>query len=95
MKALNVILGVLVLAAAMLAAPAMLASVVAGAAGLLMVASAGPSPAPVPQVQAVQIVRTVQVPPTVNVFELDGGAGVVVFRQVGGKLVSRYYRAQA
>lgn len=63
MKALNVILGVLVLAAAMLAAPAMLASVVAGAAGLLMVASAGPSPAPVPQVQTVQIVRTVQVPP--------------------------------
>ena len=59
MKALNVILGVLVLAAAMLAASAMLASVVAGAAGLLMVASAGPSPAPVP--------------PTVNVFELDGG----------------------
>ncbi len=93
MKALNVILGVLVLAAAMLAAPAMLASVVAGAAGLLMVASAGPLPAPVPQVQTVQIVRTV--PPTVNVFELDGGAGVVVFRQVGGKLVSRYYRAQA
>ncbi|WP_326999642.1 hypothetical protein [Comamonas testosteroni] len=89
MKALNVILGVLVLAAAMLA------SVVAGAAGLLMVASAGPLPAPVPQVQTVQIVRTVQVPPTVNVFELDGGAGVVVFRQVDGKLVSRYYRAQA
>lgn len=59
MKALNVILGVLVLAAAMLAAPAMLASVVAGAAGLLMVASAGPLPAPVPQVQTVQIVRTV------------------------------------
>ncbi len=53
MKALNVILGVLVLAAAMLAAPAMLASVVAGAAGLLMVASAGPLPAPVPQVQTV------------------------------------------
>ena len=36
MKTLNVILGVLVLAAATLAAPAMLASIVAGSAGLLM-----------------------------------------------------------
>ena len=32
---------------------------------------------------------------TVNVFELEGGTGVVVFRQVNGKLVSRMYRAQA
>lgn len=31
----------------------------------------------------------------VKVFELDGGAGVVVFRQVNGKMVSRFYRAQA
>ncbi len=94
MKTLNVILGVLVLAAATLAAPAMLASIVAGSAGLLMLASAGPTLAPAPVVQTVQIVRQVAAP-TVNVFELEGGGGVVVFRQVNGKLVSRMYRAQA
>ena len=94
MKTLNVILGVLVLAAATLAAPAMLASIVAGSAGLLMLASAGPTLAPAPVVQTVQIVRQVEAP-TVNVFELEGGTGVVVFRQVNGKLVSRLYRAQA
>ncbi|WP_395827997.1 hypothetical protein [Collimonas sp.] len=94
MKMLNVILGVLVLAAATLAFPAMLASIVAGAAGVLMLASAGPTLAPAPVVQTVQIVRQVEAP-TVNVFELEGGTGVVVFRQVNGKLVSRFYRAQA
>lgn len=94
MKTLNVILGVLVLAAATLAAPAVLASIVAGSAGLLMLASAGPTLAPAPVVQTVQIVRQVEAP-TVNVFELEGGTGVVVFRQVNGKLVSRFYRAQA
>ncbi len=94
MKTLNVILGVLVLAAATLAAPAMLASIVAGSAGLLMLASAGPTLAPAPVVQTVQIVRQVAAS-TVNVFELEGGTGVVVFRQVNGKLVSRLYRAQA
>lgn len=94
MKTLNVILGVLVLAAATLAAPAMLASIVAGSAGLLMLASAGPTLAPAPVVQTVQIVRQVAAS-TVNVFELEGGTGVVVFRQVNGRLVSRLYRAQA
>jgi hypothetical protein len=94
MKTLNMILGVLVLAAATLAAPAMLASIVAGSAGLLMLASAGPTLAPAPVVQTVQIVRQVAAS-TVNVFELEGGTGVVVFRQVNGKLVSRLYRAQA
>lgn len=53
MKPLNVILGVLVLAAATLAVPALLASIVAGAAGLLMLATAGPMPVPVPLVQTV------------------------------------------
>ena len=44
MKPLNVILGVLGLAAATLAVPALLASIVAGAVGLLMLATAGPMP---------------------------------------------------
>lgn len=97
MRSINVLLGVLVLAAALLgAAPAALASVVAGAAGVLMMASARLPTAPqVPVSAPVQIVRQVEVPAAVKVFELEGGAGVVVFRQVNGKMVSRFYRAQA
>lgn len=49
----------------------------------------------VPVSAPVQIVRQVEVPAAVKVFELEGGAGVVVFRQVNGKMVSRFYRAQA
>ncbi|MCL6509843.1 MAG: hypothetical protein K6U78_04065 [Anaerolineae bacterium] len=97
MRSINVLLGVLVLAAALLgAAPAALASVVAGAAGVLMMASASLTTAPqVPVSAPVQIARQVEVPAAVKVFELEGGAGVVVFRQVNGKMVSRFYRAQA
>jgi hypothetical protein len=94
MKTLNVILGVLVLAAATVAAPAVLASVVAGAAGLLMLASAAPMPTPVPMMQPAQVVRQAAATSPVNVFELEGCTGVVVFRQINGKMVSRFYRAQ-
>jgi|ThiBio_inoc_biof_1041523.scaffolds.fasta_scaffold00229_14 hypothetical protein len=100
MKTLNFLLGVLVLAASALAAPAVLSSIVAGAAGLLMVAfalqpaavlaasvavPASPPPAPV------AVVRTVAQLEPLKVVELD--RGVVVFRMVDGKLVSRFYRA--
>ena len=94
MKSLNVILGVLVLAAATLAAPAMLASILAGAAGLLMLTSVGPMP--VVTESAAQIVYQVKMAtPPFTVFTLDGGAGVVVFREVNGMLVSRFYKATA
>lgn len=77
------------------AAPAIIASVFAGFAGVLVMAdtataslssqNGGLHPAgPVNGAPA----------PLLNVFELDGGAGVVVFRQVDGKLVSRLYRAR-
>ena len=99
MKTLNFLLGVLVLAASAVAAPAVLSSIVAGAAGLLMVAfalqpaavlaasvaaPAAPPPAPV------AMVRTVAQLEPLKVVELD--RGVVVFRMVDGKLVSRFYR---
>lgn len=91
-------LGVLVLLAALMAPPAILAPVVAGSAGILMLASAGfPALAaqavtlPAVPVQTTAIVRIVQ-PDPVRVFELENGAGVVVFREVNGKLVSRFYR---
>lgn len=95
MKTLNFLLGVLVLAASALAAPAVLSSIVAGAAGLLMlgfslqpVASLAASmPAPV---APVAVVRTVAQLEPLKVVELD--RGVVVFRMVDGKLVSRFYR---
>ena len=47
---------------------------------------------PAPAVPVVQGLR-VAAPPELRVFELDGGAGVVVFKTVDGKLTSRWYRA--
>lgn len=99
MKALNVAFGVLVVAASLAAAPAALGSVLAAVAGLLLMASpALPGVAHAmpqqPAAPVVQVVRAAADP--LRVFELDGGAGVVVFRNVDGKLVSRLYRpAQA
>lgn len=96
MKALNISLGFFVLLASILAAPAVLGSVVAGAAGLLLMVSAGQALAApvVPFSAPPAIVRVVDVKPVdpVTVFELEGGRAVVVFRQVNGKLVSRCYR---
>ena len=96
MKTLNIALGFLVFLASILAAPAVLGSVVAGAAGLLLMVSAGQAmAAPVVAFTAPPaIVRTVEEKPAdpVTVFELEGGRAVVVFRQVNGKLVSRCYR---
>jgi hypothetical protein len=93
MKTLNFLLGLLVLAASAVAAPAVLGSVVAGAAGLLMLGFAlQPAvAAPVPALQPVALVRAVSRPDPFKVVELD--KGVVVFRVVDGKLVSRFYRA--
>ena len=96
MKALNVVFGVLVVAASLAAAPAALGSVLAAVAGLLLMASpALPGVAHAmpqqPAAPVVQVVRAAADP--LRVFELDGGAGVVVFRNVDGKLVSRLYRA--
>lgn len=98
MKALNISLGFFVLLASILAAPAVLGSVVAGAAGLLLMVSAGQALAApvVPFTAPPAIVRVVDVKPVdpdpVTVFELECGRAVVVFRQVNGKLVSRCYR---
>lgn len=96
MKTLNIALGFLVFLASILAAPAVLGSVVAGAAGLLLMVSAGQvMAAPVVAFTApAAIVRTVEEKPAdpIKVFELEGGRAVVVFRQVNGKLVSRCYR---
>lgn len=94
MKTLNLLLGALVIALAVAAPPALAGSLMAGAAGLLLVASAGVQSLPLPTHAApvVQVVRVVT-PPAVRVFELADGAGVVVFKTVGGKLTSRCYRA--
>lgn len=98
MKALNVFFGALVVAASLVASPAVLGSLLATVAGLLLMASpalpgiAQTMPAQVPA-PAVQVVRVAADP--LRIFPLDDGAGVVVFRTVDGKLVSRLYRAQA
>jgi hypothetical protein len=87
MKNLNLAFGVVVLAAALLAPPAVLGSLVAGAAGLLLMAS-GVANAPVPA----PAVRVVRVQDPVRVVQL--ARGVVVFHQVDGRLVSRFYRGE-
>ena len=98
MKALNVFFGALVVAASLVASPAVLGSLLATVAGLLLMASpALPGIAQAMPAQAhapvVQVVRVAADP--LRIFPLDDGAGVVVFRTVDGKLVSRLYRAQA
>lgn len=92
MKTLQRVVGFLVLTAAVFATPAVIGSVLAGAAGLLVMASAGVThPAPPPSPRIVQIVQA-EPTPAVRVYELEHGAGVVVFKQIDGKLVSRMYR---
>jgi hypothetical protein len=94
MKALNFFFGVLILAASLAASPVAAASVLATLAGLALVGSpALPGMATAPTVPPAPVVRVVQVPEQLRVFELEGGGGVVVFRTVNGKLVSRMYRA--
>lgn len=84
--------GVLLLAA-LLASPALAPGVLAGAAGLALLGTLTPAaPTLVPALprHAAPVVRAVT---ALHVFELDKGAGVVVFRELDGKLVSRFYRA--
>ena len=88
MKTLNLLLGALVAALALAASPALAGVLLAGAA--LAVAGAGVQALQVPG-PVVQVVRVAA--PEVRVFELDRGAGVVVFKMVDGKLTSRRYRA--
>lgn len=98
MKALNFVFGALVVAASLVASPAVLGSLLATVAGLLLMASPAlpgiaqtmPAQAPAPVVQVVRVAAD-----PLRIFPLDDGAGVVVFRTVDGKLVSRLYRAQA
>ncbi|MBO0501761.1 hypothetical protein J1C51_23590 [Chromobacterium haemolyticum] len=92
MKTLQSVVGFLVLTAAVFAAPAVIGSVLAGAAGLLMMASASVGhSAPPPSPRIVQIVQA-EPTPAMRVYELERGAAVVVFKQIDGKLVSRMYR---
>ncbi len=93
MKTLNFILGVLVLAASALVAPAALGSVVASAAGALLLGASMLQPAiaaPAMPSAPAAIVRAAPPRDLLQVIELRNG--VVVFREVDGRLVSRFYR---
>lgn len=92
MKALNFIVGIFVVMAALIAPPALLGSVVAGSAGLMLMASAGYPAAIVQAAPAPLTVSRAPVVPATREFTLDKG-GKVVFRVVGGKLTSRFYKA--
>ncbi len=92
-------LGAALVASAIMVPPAILASLVVCCAGVMLLASSVMTGAmPVPQMPPRQVqappsvVLTVERPVVGQWFDLDGGRGAVEFRQVGGKLVSRYHR---
>ena len=92
----RVILAGLLLVAALVAPPAILANVVAGAGGLALLGSIS-SPVSVASMPSMmppmsQVAELANMP---QVVELKGRAGVVVFKTVDGKLTSRFYRATA
>ena len=88
----------LLLLAALVAPPAILANVVAGAgAGGLALLGSISSPVAVASMPGMmpptfQVAELANVP---QVVELKGRAGVVVFKTVDGKLTSRFYRIAA
>ena len=86
----------LLLLAALVAPPAILANVVAGAGGPALLGSIS-SPVAVASMPGM-MPPTFQVAELANapqVVELKGRAGVVVFKTVDGKLTSRFYRIAA
>ena len=92
----RVILAGLLLVAALVAPPAILANVVAGAGGLALLGSIS-SPVSVASMPGMmppmyQVAELANMP---QVVELKGRAGVVVFKTVDGKLTSRFYRSAA
>lgn len=94
MKTINILCGALIVLAALMAPPALAASLLSASAGVILMAS-GVIAAPPAQaiVQPVPVVQVVRIPDPVRMFELDSGRGVVVFRNIDGKLTSRFYRA--
>lgn len=90
------LLGVAFLLAAILVPPAIIGNLVAGSAGLLfLVGSAGPVTSSMLAPMAPPAAQVVAVVDPVRVFELKDGAGVIVFREVDGRMVSRFYRGRA
>jgi hypothetical protein len=93
---LKPLLGVAFLLAALLVPPALIGNLVAGSAGVLfLVGSNGPVVASMSAPLAPSSAQIVAVADPVRVFELKGGAGVVVFQEVDGRMVSRFYRGRA
>ena len=90
--------GLALLAVTFLAPPALVGNVLAGITSLALlgtVTANAPSLAAVMPMERPAVVRVVAMQDPVRVFELDRGAGVVVFKTVDGKLTSRFYRATA
>ncbi len=92
----RVILAGLLLVAALVAPPAILANVVAGAGGLALLGSIS-SPVSVASMPGMMppLSQGAELANMPQVVELKGRAGVVVFKTVDGKLTSRFYRSAA
>lgn len=97
MKKLNLTLCAFVVLGLLLAFPAALPGVVAGTAtGLLLMGSASfHAHMPTNDSMPTPIVQVVQVQQAVRVVELESGKGVVVFKTIDGKLVTRCFYSKA
>ncbi len=90
--------GLALLAVAVLASPAIAGNVLAGITSLALLGSmttSGPALSAMMPMERPAVVQVITMQDPVRVFELDRGAGVVVFKTVDGKLTSRFYRATA
>lgn len=94
MKTINILCGALIVLAALMAPPALAVSLLSASAGVILMTTGVIAAHPAQEmVQPVPVVQVVRIPDPVRMFELDNGRGVVVFRNVDGKLTSRFYRA--
>lgn len=90
--------GFLLLAATFLAPPAIVGNVLAGITSLALLGTmttSAPALAAVMPMEPPAVVQVVAMQDPLRIFELDRGAGVVVFKTIDGKLTSRFYRAAA
>lgn len=98
MNSKNVFSAAVVLLLLMIVAGGSVTTSVLGGVGLLLMGASGfpvVDPLPVQDRPAVAIVRRVEAPRALEVYELANGAGVVVFRVVDGRMTSRFFRSVA
>lgn len=93
---LKPLLGAVFLLAAFIVPPAIIGNLVAGSAGLLFLVGSTAAPVVSPHgVVPTPVASVASVADPVRAFALNDGSGVVVFQEVDGRMVSRFYRGRA